>query len=380
MIEPLDPENLTGSASINRVVLADLPGLPAEYKGKRAYDLFSSAALIQMIRDCAGVLGFAAKDVAETTPALRELPRTFDHCFESPEPAVRTAAEAIGAEMGRRLGYILLALARGDTANRAARAEWDDSYWTYWSRIRRVWLGGGLASSHLGQRIRLHAQHILNGAGFPDYEIRISPFGSSLPLVGAARRAPMGTHSALIFDFGQTFVKRAVAQFEDGALTALKTLEQIPSGCSVDPNLPDDPALARNVAASMMTTIEKTSVEAQARGIPPGEDILCSLACYIVRGQPFDRGCYGVLRLLSDNLETYLAQQIGQRLGRAVRVRLLHDGTAAATAYAGEAQTAVLMLGTAIGIGFPPLRQPVLPLAPLFQCAGGNQTKSPDFQ
>ena len=49
-----------------------------------------------------------------------------------------------------------------------------------------------------------------------------------------------------------------------------------------------------------------------------------------------------------------VAQRLGAQLGSDIDVSLIHDGTAAATAYAGAKHTAVVMMGTALGIGFPP--------------------------
>jgi len=44
----------------------------------------------------------------------------------------------------------------------------------------------------------------------------------------------------------------------------------------------------------------------------------------------------------------------------------LHDGTAAARAYAGEANAAVITLGTALGVGFPSRYDRLRPLEPGF--------------
>ena len=46
-------------------------------------------------------------------------------------------------------------------------------------------------------------------------------------------------------------------------------------------------------------------------------------------------------------------ERVSAELDRRISVKLLHDGTAAATTYAGERHTAVITIGTALGIGFP---------------------------
>jgi hypothetical protein len=47
-------------------------------------------------------------------------------------------------------------------------------------------------------------------------------------------------------------------------------------------------------------------------------------------------------------------------------VALIHDGTAAARAYAGEMRAAVITLGTALGVGFPPTSGGLRPIASFF--------------
>lgn len=56
-------------------------------------------------------------------------------------------------------------------------------------------------------------------------------------------------------------------------------------------------------------------------------------------------------------------------------VRLLHDGTAAASAMAGEAHAAVITLGTALGVGFPPGAGSCRPLAPGFLVADAEDRR-----
>ena len=54
---------------------------------------------------------------------------------------------------------------------------------------------------------------------------------------------------------------------------------------------------------------------------------------------------------------------VGQQLGYHTHIDFVHDGTAAAKAYAGAANTAVITIGTALGVGFPPPRQSLMLLS-----------------
>jgi hypothetical protein len=60
------------------------------------------------------------------------------------------------------------------------------------------------------------------------------------------------------------------------------------------------------------------------------------------------------LRCITENLQAELTRRVGAELGEAIDVSLVHDGTAAATAYAGASNAAVITVGTALGVGFPP--------------------------
>jgi hypothetical protein len=70
--------------------------------------------------------------------------------------------------------------------------------------------------------------------------------------------------------------------------------------------------------------------------------------------------------VLSPHLVAFVQEQIINRFQQEVQVVLAHDGTAAAFAYAGQTQSVVLTLGTAIGNGFPPPAEGYRPLAPDF--------------
>ena len=347
---PLDPQRLTPSVSLNRVRLVDLPGLAVDtnVKGKTGFDLVSAVALARLIRQHAGSLQL---DPNLNDDALR---LALDSCFVSPDATVRAAADAIGRRIGRNLGYILLTLKRGDAVNRAARTEWDDSYWHHWGRIKRVWLGGGLVGGRLGPVARDSALTIIGEANVGDYTLQISPHAPILPLVGAAAYAPPTCKTALVFDFGQTMIKRAWAVYEDGELTELHRLPSHPTGWTEIERASDDPAQqATRFFGRMVSIIAATWHRA---GMLPGSPILTSVAAYVQDGHPMlaQGGAYGQLRHITDHLQTELARRVGAHLGVGIDVLLIHDGTAAATTFAGTKNTAVITVGTAMGIGFPP--------------------------
>ncbi len=366
----LDPQNLTPPISLNRVRIVDLPGFDLDpgIVGHTAFELVSAAALSALIRVAAADLSLSPV-LDDPAPDALGLHRVFDRILRDTSGPYHAAAETIARTIGRRLGWILLALRRGDAANRAARAEWDASYWDHWAGIRQVWLGGGLVSGAAGDTIRRGALDVFAQAGIDDMTIRVSPYRAYLPLVGAARRVPAECRSALVFDFGGTFIKRARAVIDDGTLAALVPLDPVPTDREAITQQADDPtAWAARLLDHVLDIITQTWRDASRTDAPPCPAISGSIAAYIRDGRPLlaQHGYYMQLLRLADNVEDLLAGRLRESLGAPIAVRLVHDGTAAATAHAGEPRAAVITIGTALGIGFPPPPDGLRPLDPAF--------------
>jgi hypothetical protein len=345
-----DPQHLTPSASLNRVRIIDLPGLSvdSEVKGQTGFQLVSAAALARLIRQRAASLAL--------DPDLddHKLCLGLNDCLVSTKATTRASAEGIGRRIGRNMGYVLLTLRRGDAVNRAARDEWDDSYWHHWGRIEQVWLGGGLVSGRLGPVVREHASAVFGEAGVQDFIIQTSPYASILPLVGAARYAPPGCDVALVFDFGSTTIKRAQAIYRRDELVELRCLTSRPTGWTEIEGMSSDPVLqATRFFDHLVSVIIDTR---RSVGLSPLSPILASVAAYVKDGHPMltQGSAYYQLPLMADNLQAAMAQRLGTRPGDTANVLLIHDGTAAAATYAGAKHAAIVMMGTALGVGFPP--------------------------
>jgi hypothetical protein len=352
MSEPLDPTRLGPDASLNRVWIMDLPemALDPDIRGHRAYELLSPEALGALVRAHAGALGLTAADLGDASA----LPLVLDRCLGSGDPGVRAAADAVARQFGRRLGALVLTLKRGDAANRAARPEWDDSYWGHWAGLRQIWLGGGLLSGRLGPPALAAARAVLAGAGLTGCTLTLADQPAILPLLGAARAVPPGYTTAAVVDFGGTAIKRGVAHFAAGALSELRLLSSVPTDFMALEPLPLAEQLAV-LGARMAAALAETWRAAAAAG-PPAPVLTASIAAYIEDNQPmhYQRGLYSEMRALSPNLGAWLAERVSAAVGQPVTVHLIHDGTAAARVYAGQPQSAVILLGTALGVGFPP--------------------------
>jgi hypothetical protein len=351
---PITPSHV----SVNRVHIVDLPGLPIDdaVRDRQAYELLSSRAVIRYARERAEALHLPAAYAQDGVQTRLELPRFVDACLSGSDERIRTAAQAIGRRLGRNLGHVLLALHRGDAINRAARPDWMDRDWERWAGIKQVWLGGGMVSGRLGEWIVTHARIFLAQAGYAGrLQVALTRYPAVATLLGAGRYLPATTCHALCLDFGHTCVKRAGLVFENGTLTRLHCYAPLLTGLDwlsapCDPN----PGTGRWVLDFMAGAVARTLDESRADGLSPGADLMLCVAAYVRDGRLLGNGLYANLSTLSDDARLLLAGTIGARTGRPVRVHLIHDGTAACAVHAGEPHTAVILVGTALGIGFPP--------------------------
>ena len=359
MPDPLDPARLTPTASLNRVRIVDLPGLPLDpdVRGRTGYELLSAQALAAAIRPHAAALALTAKEQPDDTLLLP----AFDRSLASHDPAVRAVARDLARRFGRSLGYLLLTLRRGDLVNRQARGEWDDTYWSHWAGIRVIWLGGGLVRGRLGRHLRRSATDLLAASGASDLAPRISAHPALLPLIGAARAIPPSAHrAALVLDFGSGAVKRALARYDAaGALAALHPFPSLPApqlaGDNTSAPTPDQArALAVEMARVIASSWREASIIHPDHSLTP--HISVSLAAYVRDGHPLPRqgSAYSALHALPENAASALSRRVSALVDRPLEVSLLHDGSAAACARAGASHAAVILLGTALGVGFVP--------------------------
>lgn len=337
--------------SLNAAAIIELPGvaLPVRLRGKRGGELLFASSTQTLIRNQAHLL--------RLDPNSADLLRDLNRCFREPDPAVRAAAHTVADEVGARLGYLLLMLVRGDIVNRAARPAyslWSDAHWDHWRQMRRVWIGGGQMAGALGPHAVAAAQRILvaNGSAL---RVALAHNPQQLALLGVALGSPNTARRALLFDFGQTQVKRGVATLVNGQVVRVETLPPVPSPCgSLRGNT--DREAAQQRFDGVIGRIGHAAAEVGAV-----DAVNVALATYLHDGhpRPHTDTCFGSLARVTRRLEDDLADAVAERLGYPVSLALRHDGAAAALAYAGTPDAAVITLGTAIGVGFVPPVQAV---------------------
>lgn len=337
-----DPEYPTPENSLNRVTIVSIPGLqiPRDLRNTSGYDLVSTSALDKLLLETP----FFSDDHQRAT--------TREHFFSALSQGARSA-EVVAREMGQRLGWFLVTLKRGDAINRRARAEWSDTHWRFWHGVKRFFLGGGLVQGRMGEILTIEAQQIFNQADLNCFvEVAVSP--QYLPLLGAARYVT-SADDAIVFDLGGTYIKRGRATYHKQQLTGLEILPLVSTWWT-----PMD--TPNQILQGVCTIIAETHRTERSGNVIP-----ISIASYVDRtGKPLSGTLQRLLELSSD-VPGLLSETLSDRLGSLTQVRLLHDGTAAASFYSPQSNAAVIMLGTGLGVGFPVERPYLCSVSPDFQ-------------
>lgn len=300
-----DPENLGREASLNKLVVGP--------DGRNGGDLLGRDAIVDRVwwRCRAAIRPDAVTDWLIADPAAGPVVDEIGDRLASLIAALRSPATAAAATGGRR------------------------TYLQVWPYIGLVVLGGGLMKGSVGVRVAARASIALGASP----EVRVASHPEWLPLIGAARSAPAADADVIVMDAGQTSIKQGVAVIRDRRLVGVRVLPSLPVASVTATDLPA--VLARAVHA----------VRERHPGTAP--EVVVSVASYLDNGRP-----------IHDPSSIY--ERVDPALMRSrfgVRLRLIHDGTAAWRAWATDGPSAVIMLGTWLGVGIGPHRQPLRPYA-----------------
>jgi hypothetical protein len=366
---PFDPYHLRPLASLNRRRLIALPGLDEGSVGKSGGELLSDLALIELIQPHVRALQL------EGTPD-GDLPQQLNAVLAGPDGPRRALAESIASEHGRLVGYLIASILLSPHGLTDPMVAWEKAYLEAWrERAQEIVLGGGRANGRLGELTRDAAQEVLIRCG-QERKLILADHPSYLPTIGAARSVPPSSHgAAVVFDFGGTMAKRGIAFFDgSGTLWRLRVLPSLDLG---DLTWREKTAeLGAAMVAIMAETIYEwmNAIRAVEPSITLAPAILCSVAAYVEDGEPMhiDRGAYTWLHHLSPDIRAWFCDRIGEAVGRAVEIEFVHDCDVAACALAGRPNTAVLMLGSWLGVGFVPPAERYRPLAERFTLEEGQ--------
>jgi len=363
---PFDPYHLRPLASLNRRRLIALPGLDEDEVGKAGWELLSILALIKLIQPHVRTLQL------EGTPD-NDLPQQLNAILSGPDGPRRSLAASIVEQHGRLVGYLIASILLAPHGLTDPMVAWEKAFLKQWrDRAGQIVLGGGRANGRLGELIRDAAQEVLIRCG-QERKLALADHPSYLPTIGAARSVPPSSHgAAVVFDFGGTKAKRGIAFFDrSGALCRLRVLPPRDLG-----DLTWEGRTAE-LGAAMVTIMAETirewlvSIHAVEPSITLAPTILCSVAAYVEDGEPMriDRGTYTWLHRLSPDIRAWFCARIEAAVGTprgAVQIEFVHDCDVAACALAGRPNATVLMLGSALGVGFVPPAEGYRPLAERF--------------
>ena len=253
------------------------------------------------------------------------------------------------AIFGRRLGHLIATLL-SEVAHPEGRSAWRAAYLRHWRSIEHIWLGGGVAAA-LGESMLRATREEAGGLGADTCTIDLAPDPATLALQGAAVCRAEPLHDAVAFDFGQTVVKRGLALAREGRFHLVERLADIEVS---SPELSTDPDAVREFVITTIADTVRLAEERLCQPDRPGLDprVVASVACYVVDGRPYDRR--GLCAPLGMAEPRVLEQALCERTARELQLTFVHDGTAAARAVPTGRRTAVIMLGTALGVGFAP--------------------------
>ncbi len=345
---------LSTNASINKLIIAKMPACTVTQPlgGKSAQEIFSTDLLIQEIKNNAEQLQIDISALEE-----KSLPLYLESCLESQDSNVRAASHSIMKLFGERLAVILLCLKEGSPENRNARPDWTADEWDYWHSLEHIILVGGLASPPLGEHLKYYVERVFSASGKKPYTIILGKDSTYAGLRGCTTYLEDIPPSQvnLIFDYGQSFIKRSYAVMDGKKVRDIvilgKTLSQHVEWDIQDTALEEREALELN--RYFLETITRTVHEVEERGLEIHPHIILSIANYVKDGVIANRGGYGKLRLIAPNYAEHLSRQLRENLGKNYYFTMLHDGTAMAAGYADYDNSVCISLGTAFGVGFP---------------------------
>lgn len=309
-----------------------------------AYDLFRPALILQEIIEKKDQLGITH------IPENASLLTMFNSLLNSDTESIKTEAMAIAKKYGNRLAKVLSTLIKPSELSKINRLNWDDTHWLFWESIRHIYMVGGLTSPILTNIFYQQIVHQFKQEDIQNVQVSFIEGSQNLGTSGMATLIQDGDY--LLFDFGQTSIKRAHHLKRDSKTIIETYLEPVESKFLFykTSNKEEIIETAKQLDDYIIQVILETINEVDFQG----ENIYLSIANYVSKGVLYAaRGGYGKLAYLADNYQSHLQVKLHNALYRKVDIRMFHDTSAMALLFKDEPNTAVISLGTAFGVAFP---------------------------
>lgn len=321
-------------ASINSVFVDNI----------KAFELFRPSLILEEIIANGEVFG------GIEIPADMSLISMFDLLLHHELDTVKRKANDIAVKYGYRLAKVLSTLMNPSLESVSNRTNWTSSHWAFWASIRHIYLVGGLVAQPLIDIFNTCIIDEFRRQQISNVTVTFVSDSQHLGTKGMATEIDHGEY--VLFDFGQTHIKRAYVVKNHSKIVKDQVLSPVMSQYLEYKNTPIEAVkeLAVELDEFIVDTILHTANEVGFQG----NDFYISIANYVHGGAIYsNRGGYGKLAYLAANYQVHLQQRLHQRLHRSVRVRLFHDTSAMALLFRNEDHCAVISLGTAFGIAFP---------------------------
>lgn len=309
---------------------------------QKVSDLFRLSLIVDECKKHQDMLGLSnAKSPKDFLDGLH-------NAFLSDDELRRECAFAIGHKFGKRLALLIKTLKKPSVESMNNRKNWDARHWAYWKKIKKLIFVGGVASPSL---TRIFLEDIKTMLSEEEIALEVSFIEGSVNLGTEALSNKVTSADALLFDFGQTNIKRRHHVKEGSDIVIDTILPCIPAKFLYYKSQTD--AELYEVASQLDRYIQKVILKTVKESFFEGKQIYLAMANYIDHGRIYpSRGGYAKLGLLFDNYEQHLQEELTDALGRNIEVRLYHDTTAVSYYFENEKDTAVLSMGTAFGIAF----------------------------
>ena len=324
---------LSPIASINSVYVDDIQSI----------ELFRPTLIVEEILKQREL--FSIKETMNQKDVLKQ----FNQLLISEFELIRIEANKIAETFGERLAKVIITLLNPSELSVLNRVDWTQKHWDYWKTIREIYFVGGLTSPLLTNIFFKKIQEALKLNGINDVHISFIEGSSHIGTEGLATLVDNGEY--LLFDFGQTNIKRARILKAHGKIVVDTKLESIDSDYLFYKYYSGEELIriADDLHDYIMSVISKTVEDTDFNG----EIIHMAIANYINNGSIYSsRGGYGKLALIDENYESFLSKELSDRFKRKIFVKLHHDTSAMALIFKGKPNTAVISLGTAFGVAF----------------------------
>ncbi|PAT01539.1 hypothetical protein CI105_06550 [Candidatus Izimaplasma bacterium ZiA1] len=321
-------------ASINSVYIDDT----------LASDLFRIELLVNDIENNRDNLGFSSSILRD------EIIKEFKKALVSEIPSIKECALSIASRYGHNLSMVIKTLVKPSLMSVNKRKDWTDIHWGYWKTINQIFILGGLTSPLLTKIFIDEISKTFEKYNIKNLNITFIEDSQDMGTKGLCTEVDEGEF--LIFDFGQTYIKRR-HYIKNGTFPSLDmTLDPIKSDFLFYKHKDDDELkiIASKLDDFMVDTIIDTMNEVDFSG----NKLLIAIANYVYKGNIYpSRGGYAKLYKVAKNYENYLSKKLSKRLNKEITVVLYHDTSAMGLLFKEYKNTAVLSLGTAFGVSFP---------------------------